>query len=138
MKVFFDTNVLIDFLAEREPFAEDAAFIVGMCDSGEIEGCFASLSACDIIYVLRKTSNPGELRKCISDLAEIIEMLDTRSIEVKAALVSGDRDFEDAVQRICAEENGANVIISRDKDGFSNASIPVMTPTEFIDKMEES
>ena len=45
---------------------------------------------------------------------------------------------EDAVQRICAEDNGADVIITRDKDGFANASIPVMTPTEFIDGAEES
>ena len=32
MKVFLDTNVLIDFLAGREPFAKDASVIVGMCD----------------------------------------------------------------------------------------------------------
>lgn len=32
MKVFFDTNILIDFLAEREPFVDDAALILGMCE----------------------------------------------------------------------------------------------------------
>ena len=136
MKVFFDTNVLIDFLAEREPFAEDAAFIVGMCDRGEIDGCFAALSACDIVYVLRKAFNGAELRKRVSELSQIIEMIDMQAVVVKAALTSDDLDFEDAVQRICAEENGANVIITRDKSGFANASIPVMTPTEFIDKMD--
>jgi predicted nucleic acid-binding protein len=63
-------------------------------------------------------------------------MFDTRAAEVKAALAGADSDFEDAVQRICAEENGVDVIITRDKSGFADAKIPVMTPTEFLNKIE--
>ena len=136
MKVFLDTNVLIDFLAGREPFAKDASVIVGMCDRKEIDGCFASLSACDIVYILRRASDAVELRRRITELSDIIEMLDTRAMEVKAALAGGEGDFEDAVQRICAERNGADVIITRDKTGFADASIPVKTPAEFIDQLE--
>ena len=136
MKLFFDTNILIDLLTERSPFYDDAKTIVGMCDRGEAHGVFASFSVCNIIYILRKGFNPKELRECISELSNILEMLDTRAAEVKAALEGDDSDFEDAVQRICAEENGADVIITRDKDGFANATIPVMTPTEFLDKIE--
>ena len=38
-------------------------------------------------------------------------------------------------ERFCSGR-GADVIITRDKDGFANATIPVMTPTEFLDKIE--
>ncbi|MBQ4200580.1 MAG: PIN domain-containing protein [Kiritimatiellae bacterium] len=136
MKVFFDTNILIDFLAEREPFVDDAALILGMCEQKEISGCFTALSACNIVYVLRKSFDGGELRNRVTELSEILEMIDTRSVEVKAALTSGDSDFEDAVQRICAEENSVDVIITRDKTGFASKKISVMNPTEFIDKIE--
>ena len=131
MKVFFDTNVLIDFLIGREPFADEAALVVAMCDRGELDGCFSSLTACDIVYVLRRAVGQSVLRRRIVELSEIIEMLDTRAIEVKTALAGEDVDFEDSVQRICAEENAVDVIITRDKTGFANASIPVLTPSEF-------
>ena len=52
MTVFLDTNVLIDFLTAREPFGPDARTIVGMCDGDNaIEGCFSTLSACNIVYI---------------------------------------------------------------------------------------
>ena len=100
--------------------------------SNSLRGCFSSLSACNIVYILRNQFDDEVLRNQVLALGSILEMLDTRAAEVKAALASGNRDFEDAVQCICAEDNGADVIITRDKDGFVNATIPVMTPGEFL------
>ena len=137
MKVFLDTNVLIDFLTARGPFGPNARAIVRMCNgSNSVRGCFSSLSACDIAYILRNQFPYEVLWGQILALGSILEMLDTRAAEVKAALAGDDVDFEDAVQRICAVENGADFIITRDKDGFVNATIPVMSPTEFLDKFE--
>lgn len=38
MKVLIDTNVLIDFLANRQPFYDNAEKIMDMCIEGEIDG----------------------------------------------------------------------------------------------------
>ncbi len=38
MRVLIDTNVVLDFLQEREPFVENAARIFQQIDAGEIEG----------------------------------------------------------------------------------------------------
>ena len=138
MKVFLDTNVLIDFLTAREPFGPEACAIIRKCtDGNSVSGCFSSLSSCDIVYILRNCFGVDELRKQVFALGSILEMLDTRATEVKNAQSSGEDDFEDTVQRLCAENNGADVIITRDKNGFENASIPVMTPTEFLDWQEQ-
>ena len=138
MKIFLDTNILIDFLTAREPFGPDACAIIRKCAGDNlVRGCFSSLSACDIVYILRNCFDVDELRKQVFALGSILEMLDTRATEVKTALSSDEDDFEDTVQRLCAENNGADVIITRDKYGFTNASIPVMTPTEFLDWQEQ-
>jgi predicted nucleic acid-binding protein len=38
MRVLIDTNVVLDFLQEREPFVENAARLFERIDTGEIEG----------------------------------------------------------------------------------------------------
>jgi len=38
MKVLVDTNVLLDFLLEREPFKKDAEELFAAIDSGQIIG----------------------------------------------------------------------------------------------------
>jgi len=137
MTAFLDTNVLIDFLTARGSFGPNARAVVEICTgSNSVRGCFSSLSACDIVYILRNHFTGEVLRNQILALGSILEMFDTRAAEVKAALAGADSDFEDAVQRICAEENGVDVIITRDKSGFADAKIPVMTPTEFLNKIE--
>ena len=49
-KVFIDTNILIDFLGEREPFYEAAARIVSRVDRKEIELLVSSLSYATASY----------------------------------------------------------------------------------------
>ena len=54
MKVFLDTNVLVDYLNKREPFFEDAASIIGICLSGQAKGVLSALSVVNAAYIMRK------------------------------------------------------------------------------------
>ena len=87
MTVFLDTNVLIDFLTARGSFGPNARAIVRMCNgSNSLRGCFSSLSACNIVYILRNHFAGEVLRNQVLALGSILEMIDTRAAEVKAAL----------------------------------------------------
>lgn len=44
MRVLIDTNVVLDFLQEREPFAENAVRLFARVDAGEVEGLTGGLS----------------------------------------------------------------------------------------------
>lgn len=44
MKVFIDTNVVVDALTKREPFYEDSLLVIKSCDIGENEGILAAHS----------------------------------------------------------------------------------------------
>jgi len=46
-------------------------------------------------------------------------------------------DFEDAVQYLSALPYHPDMVITRDKKGFNDLDILVMTPAEFVQKAKE-
>ena len=51
-----DTNVVLDFLQEREPFVKDAVKLFGRIDAREIEGFIAATTITNIYYIVRRAS----------------------------------------------------------------------------------
>jgi len=51
-------------------------------------------------------------------------------------LEANDKDYEDAVFYNSAYHSGANMIVTRDRKGFSKAELPVMNPKEFLVLLE--
>ena len=41
-------------------------------------------------------------------------------------------DFEDMLQYVCAKEHGCDAIITRNKKDFIFSTLPLYTPTEFL------
>lgn len=56
MRVLIDTNVVLDFLQEREPFVENAARLFERIDAGEIEGFIAATTITNIYYIVRRAA----------------------------------------------------------------------------------
>ena len=65
MKLFLDTNVIIDVIASREPFVEDSRMVLSLCEQGQAEGVMSAITLCTISCVLRKYAAPGTLRRQI-------------------------------------------------------------------------
>ena len=56
MVLFLDTNIIIDFLADREPFAHEAEQIFNFCKTSNNSGIIAAQSILDTFYILRKVT----------------------------------------------------------------------------------
>ena len=54
MVILVDTNIIIDALANREPYADDAKRIMEKCAAREITGILAAHSIPNLFYILRK------------------------------------------------------------------------------------
>ncbi len=74
MKVFLDTNVLVDYLNKREPFFEDAASIIGICLSGQAKGVLSALSVVNAAYIMRKAYTKNSLMTKMEWLATAFEI----------------------------------------------------------------
>jgi predicted nucleic acid-binding protein len=53
--------------------------------------------------------------------------------DIRMALVLGGKDFEDALQVVCAKRIRADYLITRDKGDFADSEgIKIVTPEEFL------
>ena len=134
MKVFLDTNVIIDVLAAREPFFRDSQRVVDYCERHSESGFLSSLTFCTAAYVLRKSVGKDMLPDKLKTLRKIFDILPVTKGSVDWAIDSQMPDFEDAMQYECASAAKMDVIVTRDKSGFLGAEIPVLSPTEFVTK----
>ncbi len=131
MKLFIDTNVVIDVIAGREPFLADSQQILGLCESGKAEGIISTLTLCTVSYVLRKLVH-GMMMKKLRDLRNILTPVDLSVSIIDKAIDSSLPDFEDAVQFYTVTYSEADYIITRDAKHFPQNNIPVLTPTAFL------
>lgn len=77
MKVFLDTNVMLDLLGERKPFYLTSAKIASLADKGKIELVVSALSYATVSYFLtkyegiEKTKDKLRKFKVISKICEL-------------------------------------------------------------------
>lgn len=137
MKVFLDTNVVIDFLGEREGFFQDAATIFSMIEDGRIEASVSALTVVNCAYILKKAFNSDVMLDKVDALCQMLEVVPLEEQQLLDAVRLRPFDFEDAVQYLSAQPFHPQVFLTRDKRGFNDFDILVMTPAEFIAKAKE-
>lgn len=54
LKVLVDTNVVIDWLNDRQPWADEARLLWDSCDAGLVDLYLPASVLTDIFYILRK------------------------------------------------------------------------------------
>ena len=137
--VFLDTNIIIDVLANREPFSNFASKLLDYGDKGKISIYISALSYSNIYYILRKNSSHKEMIALLKDIQAISTTIDVTGHIIQEALESPLKDFEDAIQLNTALSNKKiQAIVTRDPKGFKNADISVLTPQEAISAIENA
>ena len=132
MKIFVDTNIIIDYLVDRAPFADDAEAVIDVCVSDGNEGAFTGLSACNAVYIIGKYVGRREAELLVKEVSSLVGLLPIDPEDIKKNLGAEHPDFEDSLQIAAAQAWGADVIVTRDTEGFVNSPIKVLTPAEFL------
>lgn len=133
MKAFLDTNVVVDFCAQREPYFKNALAIMDMGFRKEITIIVSALTLVNTVYVLRKVVAKELILKKVERLMDLCDVSPINYWVMRKSVYSGRKDFEDAVQYYSANFANADVIVTRDKSGFCDLDVLVQTPEEFID-----
>jgi predicted nucleic acid-binding protein len=130
---FLDSDVILDFLLDRDPFNFSADEIFEKGYSKEIQIYFSSLTVANIHYLLRKHyGNEGALNK-ITELVSFCKILPVSEREIFAAMKSGFSDFEDAIQHFTAiQMPEIEGIITRNLSDYRKSQLPVFTPEVFL------
>ena len=137
MNVFLDTNVVIDFMGERDGFFDDASAIFSMIVDGSIHASVSSLTIINCAYILKKAFGSDVMLEKLDQLCQILDIMPIAKEQVQNAISMKPYDYEDAVQYLSALPYHPDMVITRDKKGFNDLDILVMTPAEFIQKAKE-
>ena len=132
MKVFVDTNVLLDVVAKREPFYADAAQIWSLAERGGIEGQISVVSFNNIYYVVRRAANRVAAEKALRLMRNVFTAVPLNLQVLSQAIDAGFNDFEDAIQFHSAVYACSECLITRDADHFPASAFPILSPAEFL------
>ena len=82
--VFFDTDVLIDFCTQSEPWFPSAARLLNLAAYRKIQGLTSASGLKDVFYFARKPEGEAKARRIIARLMKIVSVC-----EVNEAMCKG-------------------------------------------------
>ena len=97
-RVFLDTNIVIDLLAQRMPFYTEAAKLFSLADKNEIKLYISALCLADINDILARHLPPAEVRVILRKFKVLVNVLPFDDKIADLTLNSDFYDFEDAIQ----------------------------------------
>ena len=137
MKLFLDTNVLLDLLGERDSFYISAAKIATLADKRSLQIIVSALSFATISYFLTKYEGLEKAKDKLRKFKIICEICELDELIIEKGLNSDFADFEDSLQYFSALRTECDIIITRNGKDFKKSELPVMTPDEFLKSIKE-
>lgn len=131
-KVLVDTNVVLDVLLDRAPFADAASQVVALIEESSIEGYLCATTVTTIDYLLRQVLSKSEARSALQRLLGLFEIAPVNRSVLEQALCSTIQDFEDAVLEQSARLVSADLIVTRNLKDFSNSSVTALSPPDLL------
>ena len=136
MRLMFDTNVLLDALLDREPWAEAATSLWKANDREALQGYISASSFTDIFYIARRLTTVEKAREAIRLCLGSFEVcpVDRQAIELADSMPG--KDFEDNLQMAVAHLMELDAIVTRNVKDFLDSPVPILTPEEAIVELE--
>lgn len=132
MRVFLDTNILIDIVLNRKPWVDAALVLLELSRQRRLSLVASDISFVNLAYVLRKAMSPADMYSTMTDMLRYMSIAAAGESIITEAVSLRWKDMEDCVLYLSARKAGADCIISRNAADFGEADIPVMTPVEFL------
>jgi len=132
MKVFVDTNVLLDVLARREPFYVAAAQVWSLAERGEVQAFVSAISFNNVYYIVRKAENKRKADQALRLIRDVFHVVAPDSQIINQAIDAGLTDFEDAVQFHSAVRARAVHLVTRNPHDFPKSDLSILTRDEFL------
>ena len=132
MRVLLDTNVVLDFLLDRAPFAETAAALWRANEDGRIIIYVSVITPVNVFYIARKIKGAAVARQLVESLLTASRVCGPDRDMLLAALALPLRDFEDAVQVMSAQAEMLDALVTRDPADYQGIGYPVLSPTDCL------
>ena len=135
MRLFLDTNIVVDLLERREPFCHDAVRLFTMSYYRQVQLIVSPMTFTTVSFLLHKHGQE-EVRTLLASFRQLSRVSTANEHTVDDSLASLFNDFEDAMQYYSALRAKADIIITRNGKDFKNSRLPVMTASEYLASLD--
>ena len=135
MRVFLDTNILLDIVEQRLPFHTASQAVLDACDQREFEVFVAWHGVATVFYITAKKRGEVYALEMIRDLLTWATVATVGQGEAQEALGYGIPDYEDALIAAAASASGVDWLVTRDEAGFVKGPVPPINPTDFLQRL---
>ena len=132
MRVLIDANIILDVLQDRKPHVHSSSIIWKLCETEQIDGYVSALTFANLVYVMRKSLNPKQIKEVFEKLHLIFSFADLTASDISEAAENEWSDFEDALQSAAAKRIHASYIITRNTKDFEDSPVPALAPDDFL------
>jgi predicted nucleic acid-binding protein len=131
-KLFIDSDIILDVLAKRPLFYDDAARIFTWAYKKKIELYSTAAALANVFYILRKVNGNDKSKEQLKDLRLLVKIVPIDENIVDMALSSRFNDFEDGLQYYATKEQNLFGIITRNTKNYKIKDVVIQTSTEFV------
>jgi predicted nucleic acid-binding protein len=137
MVVLIDSDVLMDYLAKREPFYSNACKIIELRKRQKFYGCITTQTYANLHYILRNTITERQRRGLLLELCVLFKIgIIDGAMTVQALKEPQYKDFEDRLQMLCAIKENADYIVTRNLKDYTDSEVKAIPPNEFLKIIE--
>ncbi|MCL2171689.1 MAG: PIN domain-containing protein [Defluviitaleaceae bacterium] len=135
-RLLIDTNIILDALMQREPWANAAQSLILAVAQDRAAGYITASSFTDIHYLLRKHQKDKALTKqSLRKLLVIISVLDVNGVDCEKTFDIPINDYEDALLACCGQRHKVDFIITRNLKDFTNSPIKAIGADAILKKL---
>jgi predicted nucleic acid-binding protein len=127
-KLLFDTDIVLDVLLDRQPYAQASAAVWEAVETGVSEGMLAAHAVTTIHYLVQKEKGTARAKRIVTSILRVFSVAAVDDATVREALHLPFADFEDAVTAAAARVAGCDFIVTRDPKGFRESPVRAITP----------
>jgi predicted nucleic acid-binding protein len=132
MRVFLDTNILLDVLLNRPGLVAESEAVILRCEAAGDPMFIAWHGLATAYYLLKRGRTEAEAMLEVDKILAWARVADTGDANARSARAMGFGDFEDALQAVSAEACAADVIVTRNEADFAKSQIAVIHPQAFV------
>ncbi len=130
MKIFVDTNIFLDLILKRENF-DKALLIFNAVEKQLFMGVILDITILNIDYIANKQIQ--DVKEFLNLINIKFEIIGASNNMIEKALKIDNKDLEDNLQYIAALESHCDLIITNDKNFYTN-DLLVLTSNDFVKK----
>ena len=132
MVALIDTNVILNYITDREDkFRDSSKMVMNLCSQEKVKG-YIALHSLSIIWYSLRIPDEGK-RMWLKDICQVLTVAGASHEQILEAIENVKfKDFEDCLQEECAAAEMVDYIVTRNLADFKRSRVKVIGPEEFM------